>query len=116
MSITFTSITNMRVTSKGQVTIPKRIRDKMGIRAGSEVRFVQGEDGRVYLSRVDDLERQLAAVRSVAGSISPGWTTERIMKLTRGADWEGEPGDRPVDREKLRRLLEDHSRRSDDSD
>jgi AbrB family looped-hinge helix DNA binding protein len=35
----------MRVTVKGQVTIPKAIRDKLGIVAGSEVEFV--EEGNV---------------------------------------------------------------------
>lgn len=36
----------MRVTRKGQVTIPKHIRDKLGIEPGSEVRFVdKGAEG-----------------------------------------------------------------------
>lgn len=38
----------MRVTEKGQVTIPKAIRDRLGIGPGSEVRFVV-EEGRVRL-------------------------------------------------------------------
>ncbi|MCV0394110.1 MAG: AbrB/MazE/SpoVT family DNA-binding domain-containing protein [Rhizobiaceae bacterium] len=33
----------MRVTSKGQVTIPKEIRDHLGIEPGSEVEFVVEE-------------------------------------------------------------------------
>lgn len=50
----------MRVTSKGQVTIPKPIRDHLGIKPGSEVEFVQ-EAGVVRLvagSDVSDAERQ----------------------------------------------------------
>jgi len=35
----------MRVTSKGQVTIPKEIREGLGIRPGSEVEFVKFQDG-----------------------------------------------------------------------
>ncbi|WP_312798186.1 AbrB/MazE/SpoVT family DNA-binding domain-containing protein [Tianweitania sp.] len=35
----------MRVTSKGQVTIPKPIRDRLGIEEGSEVEFVEDQDG-----------------------------------------------------------------------
>ena len=31
----------MRVTEKGQVTIPKHIRDHLGIRPGSDVEFVR---------------------------------------------------------------------------
>ena len=34
----------MKITVKGQVTIPKLIRDRYGLRPGSEVRFV--EEGR----------------------------------------------------------------------
>ena len=33
----------MRVTEKGQVTIPKPIRDKLGIVPGTEVEFVEQE-------------------------------------------------------------------------
>ena len=34
----------MRVTEKGQVTIPKPIRDRLGIRPGSEVEFVERDE------------------------------------------------------------------------
>lgn len=34
-----------RVTSKGQVTIPKEVRDDLGIRPGDEIEFVRTEDG-----------------------------------------------------------------------
>lgn len=34
-----------RVTSKGQVTIPKKIRDELGIRPGDEIEFVQTDEG-----------------------------------------------------------------------
>ncbi len=37
-----------RVSSKGQVTIPQRVREKMGIRAGDEVDFVE-EDGKFLI-------------------------------------------------------------------
>ncbi|WP_348627159.1 AbrB/MazE/SpoVT family DNA-binding domain-containing protein [Mesorhizobium sp. WSM2561] len=35
----------MRVTTKGQVTIPEEIRDRLGIGPGSEVEFLATEDG-----------------------------------------------------------------------
>ena len=38
----------MKVTSKGQVTIPQDIREKMGITPSVEVDFI-AEKGRVYL-------------------------------------------------------------------
>ena len=38
----------MRVTTKGQVTIPQHIREKLGITPSTEVDFVE-EEGRVFL-------------------------------------------------------------------
>ncbi len=38
----------MRVTTKGQVTIPQHIREKLGITPATEVDFVE-EEGRVFL-------------------------------------------------------------------
>ena len=43
----------MRVTEKGQVTIPKPIRDKLGIVPGSEVEFVE-QDANVVLKKRTD--------------------------------------------------------------
>lgn len=43
----------MRVTTKGQVTIPKEIRDRMGIGPGSEVEFVE-KDADIVLEKRDD--------------------------------------------------------------
>ena len=40
----------MKLTVKGQVTIPKHVRDRLGINAHSEVEFIE-EDGRVYIIR-----------------------------------------------------------------
>lgn len=39
-----------RVTSKGQITIPKAVRDRLGLRVGDEVEFVE-EDGFVRLRK-----------------------------------------------------------------
>lgn len=55
------------VTSKGQVTIPKRIRDELGIDAGTEVEFVLEDDGtisvrpkRPAMDRLREIKEQLA--------------------------------------------------------
>ncbi|WP_019171991.1 AbrB/MazE/SpoVT family DNA-binding domain-containing protein [Pseudaminobacter salicylatoxidans] len=47
----------MRVTEKGQVTIPKEIRDRLGIGPGSEVEFVE-RDSVVVLEKREALPRQ----------------------------------------------------------
>ena len=37
------------MTSKGQITLPKEIRDRLGLKRGDRVRFVVEDDGRVRL-------------------------------------------------------------------
>jgi AbrB family looped-hinge helix DNA binding protein len=39
------------VTRKGQVTIPKPVRDRLGIKPGSKADFEIAEDGRTFLRR-----------------------------------------------------------------
>lgn len=70
----------MRVTSKGQVTIPKDIRESLGITTQSEVDFVQ-EDGRVYLVKKKSKENPFTRLR---GCATIKMTTDEIMALTRG--------------------------------
>ena len=70
----------MRVTSKGQVTIPKNIREKLGIMAHSEVEFVE-ENGRVYLVKGKVEENPFERLLGV-GTVK--MTTDGIMALTRG--------------------------------
>ena len=41
---------SMTITSKGQVTIPKAVRDQMGLRGGDKVRFVE-KDGKFVLEK-----------------------------------------------------------------
>ena len=38
-----------RMTSKGQITLPKDIRDRLGLKQGDRVRFIVEDDGRVRL-------------------------------------------------------------------
>lgn len=75
------------VTSKGQVTIPKPVRDWLGLEAGSAVEFTVAEDGRVWVSRTGPLlERASAGSRfvRVRGRATVHMRTDEIMALTRG--------------------------------
>jgi len=75
----------MRVTTKGQVTIPQEIREKLGITPATEVDFVE-EGGRVYLLKRKEnaaSTRKFARLRGVA---TVKMTTEEIMALTRGEE------------------------------
>jgi len=71
----------MRVTTKGQVTIPQRIREKLGITPSTEVDFVES-DGGVLLRVLKRRDRE-GLVRT-RGSATIRMTTEQILALTRG--------------------------------
>jgi len=74
----------MRVTSKGQVTIPHEIRDRMGITPQSEVEFLI-EDGQVILRKVRSASpRGQQLVRRLRGQATVRMSTDQIMALTRG--------------------------------
>jgi AbrB family looped-hinge helix DNA binding protein len=72
-----------RVTVKGQVTIPKPVRDLLGIQPGSEVAFRKDEDGRVTIERADR-RRPASRFRKLRGHAGKGLSTEAILALTRG--------------------------------
>ncbi len=71
------------VTSKGQVTIPKPVRDHLGIVPGSKVAFRRAADGSIVLEKADGTTQQsrFAALVGIAG---PGPSTDEIMAMTRG--------------------------------
>ena len=71
-----------KITTKGQVTIPKRLRDHLGLKPGSSVEFELAADGRVFLTtRQRAPESKFARLR---GSARSGMTTDEVMALTRG--------------------------------
>lgn len=76
----------MRVTTKGQVTIPLEIRRKLNITPASEVEFILGKDNRVYLEKVQTKEGQGTRFTKLRGTATVKMTTEEIMALTRGEE------------------------------
>jgi AbrB family looped-hinge helix DNA binding protein len=73
----------MRVSTKGQVTIPLNLREKAGIVPGTEVEFLV-EGPRLYLRKVATGGRGAALVRKMAGKGNVKMSTDEIMALTRG--------------------------------
>lgn len=72
----------MRVTSKGQVTIPQEVRQRLGIVPGSEVEFQLDANG-ARLVRVNAADGQLITAGMRGRATLPA-STEEIMALTRG--------------------------------
>lgn len=77
-------IPTMRVTEKGQVTIPKDLRDALGIGAGSEVDFELAGETLVVRKSADRPTRGAAIVARLGGRGDVAMTTDEIMALTRG--------------------------------
>lgn len=76
----------MRITSKGQVTIPLPIRRKLGLLPDTEVEFELDRDA-VRIKRAAtprERDRGGALVEHMRGRGTRRITTEEIMKLTRG--------------------------------
>lgn len=72
----------MRITSKGQVTIPQHIREKLGLTPHSEVEFVE-EGDRVFLRKINSPMRSEKRFRALRGTATVKMTTDEIMALTR---------------------------------
>lgn len=75
----------MKVTENGQVTIPKDLRDALGIGAGTEVELERRKDTIVIRKsdRAPGRGRQLAERLRGRGDVA--MTTDEIMAHTRGA-------------------------------
>ncbi len=74
-----------QVTSKGQVTIPKKVRDFLGIRPGTAVEFEPTTDGRVMIVAAGR-KTQPSRFAALRGTATVKMTTREIMALTRGED------------------------------
>ena len=73
------------VTSKGQATIPKPVRDRLGIIAGDAVTFELEPDGRVVLRKAN-APIQASRFDALRGRAGAGLSTDEIMALTRGKE------------------------------
>ena len=76
------------LTSKGQVTIPKRIRDSLRLLPGAAVEFSVNTGGEVVLHPARSRRGASGKDRfdSVRGSADVPWRTDELMKLLRSAD------------------------------
>ncbi|ESW79224.1 AbrB/MazE/SpoVT family DNA-binding domain-containing protein [Mesorhizobium sp. M0622] len=72
-----------KVTAKGQVTIPKPVRELLGIVPGSGVDFRRADDGSVVITR-SDKKQPASRFAKLRGHAGKGLGTAAIMALTRG--------------------------------
>jgi antitoxin PrlF len=79
------------LTSKGQVTIPKRVRDALGLKPGDEVEFDVDEKGKFVVRRAVEKAptREPDGIDRAVGSADYKWgSTAEYMKFIRGNDYE----------------------------
>jgi len=72
----------MKITSKGQVTIPRELREKYLMLPNSEIEFKE-KDGKIYIEKIKSPDTASNPFKKVRGSATAGLSTEEIMKLTR---------------------------------
>ncbi len=72
-----------RVTRKGQVTIPKRVRDYLGIEPGSIVGFELTQDGRIVLIN-QDAQPKPSRFEKLRGTATTKLSTDELMAMLRG--------------------------------
>ena len=76
----------MRITSKGQVTIPQEVRERLGLLPHSEVEFEVVDDW-VRLRKVSGRDgRGRRLVDRMSGRAPTAMSTDEIMALTRAPD------------------------------
>ena len=75
----------MKITSKGQVTIPQAIREQAGLHPNTEVEF-EYVRGRVVLRAISGVESEgKSRVATLRGSMRHlGMTTDELIAMTRG--------------------------------
>jgi AbrB family looped-hinge helix DNA binding protein len=75
----------MRLTSKGQVTIPQAIRDALGLHPETEVEFaIVGDSVRIRKARAPERSRGRRVVDRLRGTGTVKLSTDEILAFTRG--------------------------------
>ena len=73
------------LTSKGQVTIPKQIRDALNLAPGSRVDFAVNDDGEVVIVNARaKVSRKPDRFEASRGKADIKWRTKDLMALLRG--------------------------------
>ena len=74
----------MKVTTKGQVTIPRNVREILGITPKTNVEFRE-ENGKFYIAKSSE-KMQTDKFSKLRGIATANLSTDEIMSLTREAE------------------------------
>jgi AbrB family looped-hinge helix DNA binding protein len=67
------------LTSKGQVTLPKEVRDRLGLRAGDRIEFVETDRGFVVVPATQDIR----AIKGIVPKPRKAVTVEEMNRAIR---------------------------------
>lgn len=84
-----------RITSKGQVTIPKRIRDRLGLEAGEDIEFVLTDDGELTVRPKRPAMERLRAVKTTIAEHYDDLDVDELRRRSK-REW-GQIDDVPTD-------------------
>ena len=76
------SETIVRISQRGQVTIPKKLRDQFGLHHNAEVEITPTESGLLIRKCAEDATHPVDRAYGVFAK--PGWSTDAYMKEIRG--------------------------------
>ena len=75
------------LTSKGQVTIPKQIRDSLNLVPGCMVDFAVNPDGEIVIHKAGSpVSRRPDRFEAARGKADVKWRTDELIALLRGED------------------------------
>ncbi|HLI52265.1 MAG TPA: AbrB/MazE/SpoVT family DNA-binding domain-containing protein [Thermomicrobiaceae bacterium] len=69
------------ITSKGQVTIPHEIRERLGLHQGDKLTFIVDEENRVTLKT--SKYQSVASLAGAAGSLDRPLSMEEMLEIAR---------------------------------
>ena len=72
------------LTSKGQVTIPKHIRDALNLAAGTAIDFAVNRYGEVVLRKLEGTSQTPDRFSAARGKADVKWRTDDLMAMLRG--------------------------------
>jgi antitoxin PrlF len=72
------------LTSKGQVTVPKKVRDYLGLKPGKPVTFERLKTGEIALKATKASAKPQSKFAKLRGRATVRMSTEEILALTRG--------------------------------
>lgn len=70
----------MKISERGQITIPQRLRDRYGLLPNTEVEFIEHERGLILVKSPANRHKR---IRAMYGQVKTGKTTDELMALLR---------------------------------